>query len=291
MATEALDPPLIVIAGPTASGKTALAIRLAKQFNGEIICADSRTIYKGMDIGTAKPSRAEQSEVVHWGLDLVEPNQKFSVADFKQYAENKIVEIRQKGKTPILVGGSGLYIDSLIFDFQFGPPADEKLRQSLEEKTVNDLKSYCIKNNIPLPENSNNKRYLVRTIEQKTINNSRNQRPINNCFVVGITTSKKNLRHRIESRADKIFSSGVINEAISLAENYGWEGEAMTGNIYRLIKQHLDGEYDFEELKRRFVISDWQLAKRQMTWFRRNPYLMWGSTQAIEQYISKNLAD
>ncbi len=291
MATEVLEPPLIVIAGPTASGKTALAIRLAKQFNGEIICADSRTIYKGMDIGTAKPSLTEQSEVSHWGLDLVEPNQKFSVADFKQYAENKIAKIRQKGKTPMLVGGSGLYIDSLIFDFQFGPPADEKLRQSLEEKTVNDLKSYCIKNNIPLPENDNNKRYLVRAIEQKTINNSRNQRPIDNCFVVGITTSKKVLRHRIELRADKIFSSGVINEATSLAENYGWEGEAMTGNIYRLIKQHLDGEYDFEELKRRFVISDWQLAKRQMTWFRRNPYLMWGSAQAIEQYISKNLAD
>ena len=120
MAATNLDTtPLVVIAGPTASGKTALAIRLAERYDGEIICADSRTIYKGMDIGTAKPSAEEQARVPHWGLDIVEPGERFTVADFKAYAERKIQEIRERDRIPFLVGGTGLYIDAVIFDFQF----------------------------------------------------------------------------------------------------------------------------------------------------------------------------
>ena len=112
--------PLIVIIGPTASGKTSLAIRLAKKYRGEIICADSRTVYRGMNIGTAKPSLEEQQGVSHWGLDLVDPGDSFSVSQFKDYARQKIKEIRSRGNIPFLVGGTGLYIDSVIFDFQFG---------------------------------------------------------------------------------------------------------------------------------------------------------------------------
>ena len=123
MAATNLDTtPLVVIAGPTASGKTALAIRLAERYDGEIICADSRTIYKGMDIGTAKPSAEEQARVPHWGLDIVEPGERFTVADFKAYAERKIQEIRERDRIPFLVGGTGLYIDAVIFDFQFKSP-------------------------------------------------------------------------------------------------------------------------------------------------------------------------
>ena len=120
--------PLVVIVGPTASGKTGLAIELAEKYNGEIICADSRTIYRGMDIGTAKPTLKERQGVVHWGLDLVEPGEAFSAADFKAYADDKIANIRSREKVPFLVGGTGLYIDAVIFNYQFGTTADPVLR-------------------------------------------------------------------------------------------------------------------------------------------------------------------
>ena len=144
MATETIKAklPLVVITGPTASGKTSLAIRLAKQYNGEIVCADSRTIYRDMDVGTAKPTRAEQEAVPHWGLDLVRPGEMFSVAQFKEYALQKISEIRSRGRLPFLVGGTGLYIDAVLFDFQFGGPPSPIFRSELEKKTsVLDRKS------------------------------------------------------------------------------------------------------------------------------------------------------
>ena len=110
---------LLVIVGPTASGKTSLAIEVAKKYNGEIICADSRTIYKGMDIGTAKPSKAEQQEIAHHLLDIIEPGEVFSAADFKKACVESVKDIRERGKLPIVVGGSGLYIDAYLFDYQF----------------------------------------------------------------------------------------------------------------------------------------------------------------------------
>src|SRR5690606_33063041 len=144
--------PLVVIAGPTASGKTALAIELAERFGGEIICADSRTIYKGMDVGTAKPGVDEQAQIPHWGLDLVEPGDRFTAADFKEYALQKINEIRARGHVPFLVGGTGLYVDAVLFDYQFSAPANEHERAKLEQMTIERLHDYCEYNNIILPE-------------------------------------------------------------------------------------------------------------------------------------------
>ena len=164
MATKPLAP-LVVIAGPTASGKSSLAMELAQQFRGEIICADSRTIYTGMDIGTAKPSSADRALVPHWGLDLVEPGEYFSAADFKTYAVQKIAEIRARGHVPFLVGGTGLYIDSVVFDYAFGPAADKERREQLNTMTIEELYNYCNKNNVVLPENEKNKRYVIRAIE------------------------------------------------------------------------------------------------------------------------------
>ena len=160
-----MTPPLVVIAGPTASGKTGLAISVAERFNGEIICADSRTIYRGMDVGTAKPTADDQARVPHWGVDLVEPGDRFTAADFKEYANAKIADIRNRQKIPFLVGGTGLYIDSVIFDFQFGISPDEQVRYELEQMNVEQLHYYCRKHNIKLPENSQNKRYIIRAIE------------------------------------------------------------------------------------------------------------------------------
>lgn len=282
--------PLTVIVGPTASGKSATAMRIAKECNGEIICADSRTIYKGMDIGTAKPSAEDRAEVPHWGLDLVEPGDLFTAADFKEYALKKIAEIRSRGHVPMVVGGTGLYVDGLIFDYQFGK-SDPMLREKLEQETLEDLLKYCANNNITLPENQQNRRYVIRAIEQKSINNKRLAAPIANTLIVGIATERDVLRARIAARADELFDAGMIEEAKKLGETYGWDSEAMTGNIYRLVKQFLDGEFDEAELKQRFINSDWQLAKRQLTWLKRNPFIAWKSLDDAYLYINKQLAD
>lgn len=292
MVFESVDQklPLVVIAGPTASGKTALAITLAQQFGGEIICADSRTIYKDMDIGTAKPSVEEQAGVPHWGLNIVAPGEAFSAADFKRYAVAKIAEIRARGRVPFLVGGTGLYIDAVVFDFAFGTQADEAMRRKFEAMTLSDLHNYCTKNNIILPENSQNKRYVIRAIEQKSISTSRNTAPIPHTLIVGIATERHMLRTRIEHRAEQLFANGVVEEAKMLGEKYGWESEAMTGNIYPLVQQYLAGELSKPELEAQNSIRDWRLAKRQLTWFRRNPHLLWATLEGAEHYLLQKLA-
>ena len=275
--------PLIVIIGPTASGKTSLAIQLAKKYRGEIICADSRTVYRGMNIGTAKPSLGEQQVVPHWGLDLVDPGDSFSASQFKDYACQKIKEIRSRGNIPFLVGGTGLYIDSVIFDFQFGAKSNEDKRCDLQEMTVSELQQYCANHNILLPENSKNKRYLVRAIERADEKPSRLEVPLNNTIVVGITTDKQLLKQRITDRAKKMFKDGVVEETIELANNSGWCNEAMTGNVYPIIKKLIEKEIDEDQTIREFIVSDVNLVKRQLTWFRRNPFIEWGDITIIVQ--------
>jgi len=282
--------PLIVIAGPTASGKSGVAIEIAEQYGGEIIAADSRTIFKGMDIGTAKPSKADQARVPHWGLDIVTPGEAFSAADFKAYAVQKIAEIRSRGHLPILVGGTGLYIDAVIFDYEFGPAADPVLRAKLEEMTLEDLHKYCIQHNITLPENDKNKRYVIRAIELKSTSAKRLDQPINTCIIVGIATDRDELRKRINQRAEQLFDDGVVAEAKTLGDMYGWESEAMTGNIYRLAHAYLDKLITEDELKYRNQNADWQLAKRQLTWLKRNQFIEWLPLESVKNYIGTRLA-
>lgn len=282
--------PLIVIVGPTASGKTALAVSLAERFGGEIVCADSRTVYKGMDIGTAKPSAEERKKVPHWGLDLVEPNERFTAADFKDYALEKIAEIRSRGHIPFLVGGTGLYVDAVIFDYDFGSIGDPELRETLESMTIDELHSYCDNNNIDLPENKKNKRYVIRAIEQKSINNKRRVKPINNTIIVGIATDRGTLRKRIERRSEQLFTNGVVEEAKILGEKYGWDYESMTGNIYPLSHALVDGSMTLSQVKEKFIVQDWRLAKRQLTWLRRNQYIEWLSLLDAEEMLVSVLA-
>ena len=281
--------PLIVIVGPTASGKTSLAIQLAKKYRGEIICADSRTVYRGMNIGTAKPSMEEQQEVSHWGLDLVDPGDSFSVSQFKGYTRQKIKEIRSRGNIPFLVGGTGLYIDSVIFDFQFGAKYSKEKRANLQEMTISELQQYCVNHDIALPENSKNKRYLIRAIERAGKKSSGLKVPLSNTIVVGITTGKQLLRQRITDRAKKMFKDGVVEETIGLANNTGWCNEAMTGNVYPIIKKLIEKEIDEDQAIREFIVSDVNLVKRQLTWFRRNPFIEWGDIHSCEQYLSRVL--
>lgn len=280
--------PLIVVVGPTASGKSATAMRIAKEFGGEIICADSRTIYKEMNIGTAKPTAEDRAEVPHWGLDLVAPGESFTAADFQKYAKERIAEIRQRGNIPMVVGGTGLYVDGLIFDYQFGAARPE-LRAKLEKLSLDEVKEYCANNNVELPENEKNRRYVIRAIEQKSINNKRLLAPIANTVIVGIATDRAVLKQRIADRAEQLFDDGMVEEAKMLGEKYGWNSEAMTGNIYKLMHQFLNNEFDEAELKQRFITSDWQLAKRQLTWLKRNQFIHWASLDDAYSYIASKL--
>lgn len=291
MASELNQLPVVVITGPTASGKTALSIKLAKQFNGEIICADSRTAYKHMDIGTAKPTIGERQGIAHWGLDLVEPGERFTAADFQKYARQKIVEIQSRGKQPIIVGGTGLYIDSVLYDFKFPVIDDvESKRKVLDKLSLNDLSAYCDKHNVELPENYLNKRHVINAILRKGQSQKSMSSINDNMIVVAITTEMTILKQRINDRAEQIFASGVVEEAISLGKKYGWDSEAMSGVVYPLIKLYLDGTVSLDAVIERFKTKDWQLAKRQLTWLRRNADYLWLDLDSAETYLVQKLA-
>lgn len=266
--------PLVVIVGPTASGKSDLAMQVARKYDGEIICADSRTIYRGMDIGTAKPSQEDQLAIPHHVLDVVDPDQSFSAAEFKKLAEMAIIDIVSRGKVPVMVGGTGLYVDSVVFDYKFGVPANERQRTHLNTLSTEKLQQICSENNIDTPINSSNKRHLIRAIELGgLINHKKVIR--NNTIVVGISTDREILRKRIEQRAQIMIQQGILEEVKREGELYGWDGEAMKGNIYRVFKDVIMGSKDVDTAVAELIQSDMGLAKRQMTWLKRNKNIIW----------------
>lgn len=278
--------PLIVITGPTASGKTRLAVELAERYNGEIVCADSRTVYKGMDIGTAKPTRAERRGIPHYLLDMVEPGERYSLYDFQQAAKRAIADIRSRGKVPFLVGGTGLYIDSVVLEYALSEePADPELRRVLETKTVDQLQAMIKLQRLEMPTNRGNRRHLIRALEQKKINQSSLDAPLQNTYVVAITTQMDDLEESIYKRAVEMFEAGVVKEAAHLASTYGWENEAMSGNIYPILRRVIEGEITEQEAIDLFVIRDRQLVKRQITWLKRRHYVKWLNLKDAHDYL------
>ena len=241
---NARQDPSVVILGPTGSGKTGVSIKIAKAIDGEIISADSRAIYQGMDIGTAKPTKKEQAGIPHHGLDLVKPGDRFTVADWKAYPEAKIKDIKARGKVPIIVGGTGLYIDALIYNYQF----------------------------------SEQKNYSDRT-EIK-----------GDFLLIGIKWEPDELRARLKKRADEMFCDELYSETKKLIEKYGWDSQAMKSNIYQFADAYLSGKMSLEEAKEKFVYDDWHLAKRQMTWFKRNKEIIWLSLDEVYSYVINNLS-
>ena len=240
-----LEKPVIVIVGPTASGKTGAAIDLAKRISGEIISADSRTIYKGMDIGTAKPTRDEYKKIVHYGFDLVEPDERFTVYDWKKYAEEKIDEIRSRGDYPIVVGGTGLYVDALIFDYQFG----ENKKDCKDRKKMRDG-------------------YLV----------------------YGIKWESQELRTRIIQREQQMFENPeLVQETKRLAHRYDWSLQSMRSNVYQFVWKMISGEISQGEAITLGALDDYHLAKRQMTWFKRNPEIKWCNLESVVNKIIEDL--
>lgn len=283
-------PPLIVITGPTASGKTGLAITLAERWSGEIVCADSRTVYKDMDIGTAKPTRDEQQRVPHWLLDVARPGERFTVSDFQRHALHAIADIRAREKVPFLVGGTGLYIDSVILDYTFGPEADWAQREQLEQLSVQQLQEMLKKHHIPLPENNKNKRHLIRSYEKNNISTSRKNYPADDTYVVAIPTPLPVLEERIRHRAKTMFNDKIVQETQHILDTYGAHNEALTGNVYPLVQKMLNGELSREQAEEQSVLRDRQLAKRQLTWLRRHDWVQWRSLQEAEQYFDNILS-
>lgn len=264
-------PYAVVILGPTGSGKTAVSLeiaqrlaqlnlsqntllrlnavaptqRLALPLGVEVISADSRAIYQGMDIGTAKPTPAEQKQVPHWGLDLVQPGERFTVADWKSYAESKIQAIANRGNLPLVVGGTGLYIDALIYDYSFTKSAQ---------------KNYTDRQNL-------------RT----------------NFLIIGVSTPREDLRKNLRQRIDKMFTQELFTETEHLVKAYGTQHAAFTADIYRFVWAYLQGELTLEQAKEQAFYADWHLARRQMTWFRRNPSILWLASEQIPDTVLSHL--
>lgn len=275
--------PLLVIVGETASGKTALALALAKKLGGEIICADSRTVYRGMDIGTAKPSPTEQAMVPHHLLDVVAPNEHFNAADFKRLATVVMKDIHKRDKLPIIVGGTGLYIDALLFNYKFRAPADAALRQALAGKSVTELQHLLREKDITLPENAKNPRHLIRALETGGQASTRAQLR-SNTLVIGLRLDRDTLKERITKRVDNMVRQGLAGEVERLVEQYGWEAEALKTTSYRAFRDYLMGSISLAGAKQCFIKNDLALAKRQRTWFKRNKSIHWLDTPV-------NLAD
>lgn len=266
--------PLLAIVGTTASGKSALAIELAERFDGEIICADSRTVYRGMDIGTAKPTAADRKRVPHHMLDVVDPDQPFSAAQFKQAANQAILDIQARGKLPLLVGGTGLYADAILYDYKFHAVADPVLRADLNGLSVAELQNRLRVAGIALPENSQNPRHLIRALETGGARAGKGTlRP--NTLIIGLDPGQESLKRRIETRVTAMFADGFLDEARRLGETYGWDTEALQTPGYKAARSYILGTRSEAECQAEFVRNDLQYAKRQRTWFRRNKSIHW----------------
>ncbi len=270
--------PLVVIVGETASGKSALAMELAEKFDGEIICADSRTVYKGMDIGTAKPTEGDRSKIKHHLVDVVTPDQRFTVAQFKSLANKAIKEIHGRGKLPIMVGGTGLYIDSVIFDYDFRPVADPERREQLQAMSVDELQEQLEAEGIALPENARNPRHLIRSLETGGVPATK-QAILPWTLVIGLKRDRDELERRITERADEMIKDGIVEELKGLIAKYPSDSEAFNCTAYKAFKKYISGEISLEEARELFIKNDLHLAKRQRTWFKRNYSIQWVKEQ------------
>lgn len=269
------QPPLIAIVGQSASGKSSLAFKVAKKYGGEIISADSRSIYKYMDIGTAKPSPKQQIEIPHHGLDLVEPNQMLTAAQYQQYALKTIASIRAKNKLPILVGGSGLYIDGVLFNYSFSTPADPKIRRLLNNMSDAELQQLASKRGLSTEKQLlHNRRHLIRQLERGEPT-KQSDKIMNNTLVIGLSPDRKVIRDNITKRVELMFKTGLRREVDWLVDKYGWDSEAMTGIGYREFKDYYDGHSSMSKIKQLIIQNTLKLAKKQRTWFKRNRHIEW----------------
>lgn len=284
-------PKIIVICGPTASGKTALSIKLAKQIDGEIISADSMQIYKEMDIGTAKPTVEEMDGIKHYLVDCVSPEVRYSVANFKSDAINAIEEILSKGKTPIIVGGTGLYVDSLVQGIEYDDvEIDLDYRNQLDDMAEKEGLEFLYekaKQIDPLAMEKisvNDKKRIFRVLEifhstgktktQQEIESKQKENPYE-YYVFAIDMEREKLYERINKRVDIMIENGLVDEVRNVIANHDELPTAIQGLGYKEVVEYLNKEISYEEMVEKIKLETRHYAKRQLTWFRRNKEITW----------------
>ena len=287
-----MKPKVIVIVGPTASGKTSLSIELAKQINGEIVSCDSMQIYKDMDIGSAKPTKEEMQGIKHYMIDEVLPTERFSVARYKKEAENAIEKILKKGKIPIVVGGTGLYANSLIYGIEYDDiKLDEKYREELMKiaKTPEGLenlyqKAKKIDEKAIEKISPNDKKRIIRILEiyratgkNKTEQEmeSRKKEVKYDYKVFAINIERPILYERINKRVDIMIAQGLMEEVKKIIKKYPELPTAMQAIGYKEIVEYLDNKITIEDAIEKIKQETRRYAKRQITWFKRIENIKW----------------
>ncbi|MEG1621018.1 MAG: tRNA (adenosine(37)-N6)-dimethylallyltransferase MiaA [Oscillospiraceae bacterium] len=292
--------PLVVIVGPTASGKTKLAVDIAKKFNGEIVSADSMQIYKYMSIGTAKPTIEEMSSVPHYMIDFLEPNEKFSVAKYVSMAKQHIADIHSRNKLPILVGGTGLYINSLIDNIEFAQmqentPIRDELYKIAEEKG-NDFLFDMLKEideNICKELHPNNLGRVIRAIEVYKLTgknmswhkeHSKMTPSDYKICMIGLTASdRQKLYDRINNRVSIMVENGLLDEAKNLFSSV-YSGTAKQAIGYKELKGYFENEEKLEDCLEKIRMGSRRYAKRQLTWFRKDERINWIQFDLFSNY-------
>ena len=293
--------PLIILAGPTAVGKTALSIRLAKETGAEIISADSMQVYRGMDIGSAKITKEEMAGVPHYLVDVLEPEEDFNVVRFQNMAKDAAAEIWSKGKIPLVVGGTGFYIQALLYDIDFTEnDGDESYRRELEKKASDEqgaLELYeMLRNTDPKSAQEihpRNIKRIIRALEfyrqtgKKISEHNETQRqkesPYNYAYFV-LNDERSRLYERIDRRVDLMMEQGLLEEVRALRERgVRKDSTAMQGLGYKELYAYLDGEYPLDEAVRIIKRDTRHFAKRQITWFKREKNVVWADRSVIGQ--------
>lgn len=301
-------PKVIVICGPTASGKTGLSVKLAQVMNGEIISCDSMQIYKDMTIGTAKVTEEEMQGIQHYLIDFVSPEERYSVADFQKDSEKAISKILAKGKTPIVVGGTGLYVDTLVYHIQY-PEVEtdlayrQQLEKMIEEQGLETLYQKAKEIDLQATEkiSNNDQKRIMRILEiyhqtgktktQLEIE-SRREEPPYEYLMYAIDMDREKLYDRINQRVDIMIEQGLIEEVQELLKKYKNFPTAMQGLGYKEVVPYLQGDITKEEMIENLKQETRRYAKRQLTWFRKNKEIKWLDGLApAEENIQRILED
>ncbi|MDO8564943.1 MAG: tRNA (adenosine(37)-N6)-dimethylallyltransferase MiaA [bacterium] len=302
---------VIAVVGPTAVGKSALAVELAKRFNGEVISADSRQVYQGLTIGTGKITKREMLGIPHHLLDVASPRGQYSVARYVKEGHRTISEIVRRKKLPIVVGGTGLYIDALLGEMQFPDvPPNPALRKKLAKKSTSELFSLLKKLDLkraktidrhnprrlvraieiartakltPVPEQSS-VRGTARNLKRKTDAKSHLYKPL----YIGLVVPREKLQKRIAKRLVRRIKGGMIAEVRNLhTSSMSWKRLDSLGLEYRYVAQHLRGLISEKEMVAKLQTEIWHYAKRQMTWFRRNKKIKWFTPKELLEIRSE----
>lgn len=278
MVAKKLTNPLVVVVGATATGKTSLAIRLAKKFNGEIVSADSWLVRRETNIGTAKPTDNELKQVPHHMINIISPCEDYSAARYKNEALKAIDSIWSRNKLPLLVGGTGLYIDSILYNYSFLPPSTNSERSKLNSMTLNELLVCAQNNKLPIDLiDKRNKRRIIRLIETGGKLPAKESLR-DNTLIIGLSASKEALDQLIKIRVQEMITRGLEREVYELSKRYGWDCEALKGIGYHEWKLYFEGKLSLQATEDRINKDTIMLAKRQNTWFKRNKSIQWQTT-------------